>query len=520
MLSTNFTSPMSSISSEKDCFHELEYVYQDGEVLIPRLIPDRKINDWITNVAEMPRFEEIPYLRSTKRIGLQKTSSIPASGQYFVLDDLEVQNLDPSAVVVAANAHVVSPADTTKLKDKMGPSSPVVREFAGTVHAVSTDANCKLKAGDRVCGWSLDAVHYANYIWTTVDKVAPLPDSWSFSHGATLPVASMTAYYTLVELAGLSKGNTIIIHGAATNVGRAAITLSKSRGASVIATVSNVAQSDFLVNGLKLSPSCILFSDEQFTMKRRILAMTENTGADVILNANEEDTPPNLARCLAPFGVLIQIALPWNSSRYQRQLIPIDKTATLINFDFTSFAVHKPEKLASLVGKALSTLKESPYVANQRLKIMPMTKFAEALAHGYLGPFEPIVLEATEETKVPVLVTREKLNRFELDKEATYVIAGGLGDVGRKLCRLMASLNAKVIVVLSRRTFKHGDIKSFEEELRRISIGLSVLTIRCDISSRVAVDEALKALENLILPPVKGVIQSAAVLQVSLACFI
>lgn len=96
------------------------------------------------------------------------------------------------------------------------------------------------------------------------------------------------------------------------------------------------------------------------------------------------------------------------------------------------------------------------------------------------------------------------------------MIAGGLGDLGQKICHLLASRGAKCIVILSRRSLDTTSRRKLRDKLRQVSDKIKVYSMACDISRRPAVQEAVSFIEKMRLPPVRGVIQSATVLQVSL----
>ena len=102
-----------------------------------------------------------------------------------------------------------------------------------------------------------------------------------------------------------------------------------------------------------------------------------------------------------------------------------------------------------------------------------------------------------------------------LDGNATYVVAGGLGFIGRKLCHLMARRGARHLVVLSRRRLDSTDSESEASKLRDISSAVRLYCLECDISVLKDVEKAKSSLAAMGLPPVKGVVQSATVLNVS-----
>ena len=63
-----------------------------------------------------------------------------------------------------------------------------------------------------------------------------MPAGWSFQQAAGVPVVFLTAWYGLVELAGLRAGESVLIHAATGGVGMAAVQIARHLGAQVYAT--------------------------------------------------------------------------------------------------------------------------------------------------------------------------------------------------------------------------------------------------------------------------------------------
>ena len=66
--------------------------------------------------------------------------------------------------------------------------------------------------------------------------LAPLPEGLKVEEAAGLPVAFLTAYYGLYNLAQLRAGERVLIHAAAGGVGLAAVQLAQRQGAEIFAT--------------------------------------------------------------------------------------------------------------------------------------------------------------------------------------------------------------------------------------------------------------------------------------------
>jgi NADPH:quinone reductase-like Zn-dependent oxidoreductase len=79
---------------------------------------------------------------------------------------------------------------------------------------------------------------YAEYVAVEASLVEPKPVTLDFIHAAAVPHAALAAWQSLFKYAGLSAGQTVLIHGAAGGVGHFAVQFAKLHGAHVIGTSS------------------------------------------------------------------------------------------------------------------------------------------------------------------------------------------------------------------------------------------------------------------------------------------
>ena len=68
--------------------------------------------------------------------------------------------------------------------------------------------------------------------------VVPVPEGWSFTQAASVPIVFLTAYYALVDLGGVKTGERLLVHAAAGGVGMAAVQLAGHLGVEVFGTAS------------------------------------------------------------------------------------------------------------------------------------------------------------------------------------------------------------------------------------------------------------------------------------------
>lgn len=120
-------------------------------------------------------------------------------------------------------------------------------DVAGVVEETSRSLT-RFAVGDRVFGmprFPRLAGAYAEYVTSPARQLARTPDALTDEQAAGLPLAGLTAWQALVDLAGVGAGDRILIHAAAGGVGHLAVQIAKARGAYVFGT-ARAAKHDFL----------------------------------------------------------------------------------------------------------------------------------------------------------------------------------------------------------------------------------------------------------------------------------
>ena len=102
---------------------------------------------------------------------------------------------------------------------------------------------------------------------------------------------------------------------------------------------------------------------------------------------------------------------------------------------------------------------------------------------------------------------------YRFDGNATYVIAGGFGGLGRSIARWMVRWGARHLLLLSRSGPTNPDACELLEELAAKNV--IVVAPSCDISDEKDVASLLQTCSQT-MPPIKGCIQGSMVLKVSL----
>src|SRR6184192_1980820 len=204
----------------------------------------------------MPFFEVTNLLRFVVLIAIlslaaaarppMKAIVIHSSGGPEVLKYEDAPRPQPKddEVLIRVMAAAVNPVDVF-IREGRSNQFPLIpgMDVAGVVEQVGNKVT-KFKQGDAVYAYlSFDEQGgYAEFAVTKQDHAALKPKSVDFEHAAAVPLAATTAWQALIEKAGLSAGQTVLIHGGSGGVGTFAVQIAKARGARVIATASTANQ--------------------------------------------------------------------------------------------------------------------------------------------------------------------------------------------------------------------------------------------------------------------------------------
>ncbi|KAL2203578.1 ketoacyl-synt-domain-containing protein [Sarocladium strictum] len=344
-----------------------------------------------------------------------------------------------------------------------------------------------------------------------LDDVAKVPAGVPLDGAATTILVYLTAHYILDRVVSLEESETILISDVLTPLGQALASLSRSKGAVVLATATDVAEKKLIIEQVGLSEDSIanltknsvasflqsrpgennidvmVASAAQRSVYRDIFDFVADFGrVAVILDSNEEHIPPrklgsgNISYAtVSPLGV--------TKGKGSKNII-----AQLI------------KRIPEIFDSGAALLYPSPI-------IFPTSQLREAVEVASKSTDRAIVaVEFADTALVPVRPpSRPKL---QLPAEASYVLAGGLGSLGLRIARLMVEHGAKHIVLLSR----SGKNPKWDGQVSDITgLGAEVQIIKCDVTKKEEVEDAMASLGK-DGRKVHGVVQCAMVLQDSI----
>ncbi len=272
--------------------------------------------------------------------------------------------------------------------------------------------------------------------------VFPKPARLSFEEAATTPIAFLTAYYSLVELARIRRGDWVLIHAAAGGVGLAAIQIARWAGAHIIATAGSSEKTDYLRS---IGITHILNS-RSLDFGGGVMEITNGRGVDIVLNSLTGEFIARGLEVLAPYGRFVELG---KRDIYDDRNVGLKVFRKNLSFHAVDLAAAIEERRAyivELVGEVLRHIESGVW------RPLPVHAFSAA------EPGEPFrfMAQARHIGKIAIRMDRDVKVLPAKDKplfssSATYLITGGLGGVALTVAEWMAKNGAGHLVLLSRR---------------------------------------------------------------------
>lgn len=382
---------------------------------------------------------------------------------------------------------------------------PMLGVEASGIVVKTGKAATHFKPGDHVVAQMYGS--HATTIRAHHAVVAKIPEGLTFEEAAGLSLVHTTAYYALVKLAKLRKGQSVLIHSAAGGLGQAAVQLATHLGLVIYITVGSETKRAFMMERFKI-PEAHIFYSRDLSFVKGIARITNGRGVDCILNSLADELLRGSwdSGCLAPFGTFVELGLRDITNNAQLDMRPFKKNAT---FTFCDLFNNDVEDIGEAMGEVLELVSQGHLSVASPLQAYRVGQVEEVFRLMQQGKhLGKAVLSFTGDTRAPVL--HRAKDSFQLVPTATYLLVGGMGGLGRSLARNFAATGARNIAFISRSGDTTAEAKALIAELG--SQGVTVRAYRSDISSAASFLDAMEQCSR-DLPPVKGVVQLAMVLR-------
>lgn len=249
----------------------------------------------------------------------------------FGLENLKLETLDdprpgPGEILLDIKAVSLNYRDLMVVKGWYNPKLPLpavpLSDGAGVVAAVGPDVT-RFRPGDRVVshfisGW-IDGPFQAEYVGTTLGlpgpglaaehvvlpaaAVVPIPANYDYRQAATLPIAALTAWSSLVTEGGVQAGQTVLTLGTG-GVSMFAVQFAKALGAKVIVTSGS---DEKLARAREAGADHGINYRANPDWEKEVLKLTERRGADLVVENGGAATLTRSLRAVRAGGVIAML---------------------------------------------------------------------------------------------------------------------------------------------------------------------------------------------------------------------
>ncbi|KAG6368280.1 hypothetical protein INS49_002484 [Diaporthe citri] len=394
--------------------------------------------------------EERRFTDTARPVSLRIDDSSQGNGNHVLFTEHHQQGTDLAGheIEIETQAFVLSKASESS------PQASPVGNYAGIVRRVGK-CIARLATGDAVVAISPDGCAGANSLRVPASYACKRPDGLvdqpSVVADLFLPVEAAT--YALRHLCHLQMA------------------VARSLGANIAATAADAQEAITITEQLGILPGNVIG-------RRKSLLHLEKKGTlhlDAIIHTGtSQHGVPRLAwTWLKAFGHLVIFPEQFSNSSVGTTLtgarLPRNTAVHLCHFPDVLY--EHPDQIAGVVTHAATAIEELPMlVRGLDLAIYDVTQTSEALRLLRRGVDTKVALYTRSNSLIRVAVP-PRVDDSWADSNATYVVAGGMGDLGRRLLVLMARRGAAHLVTLSRREVDPEDFRVFQSQLEDIRAG-------------------------------------------------
>ncbi|KAJ5357821.1 hypothetical protein N7541_004979 [Penicillium brevicompactum] len=470
----------SIINSPNVPSRDFEFAERDGSILVPRLVKDFDRNRFIAKGVEgLVKYS--PFLRTDPHLALKLEVDFPG-----LLETLTFKEIAPLEAAITPELIEIEPmAFGLNFRDvmaAMGQLNETVMglECSGIVTRVGTAAASHgFAIGCRVI--ALVDGKYQNRIrihWTA----ACVMPHFDFCTAASIPMAFATAYISLYDTAKICKHQSVLIHAGTGGVGQAAIILAQHLGAEVYATAGSVEKRQFITSEYGI-PQSHVFSSRDPSFATELMSVTGGKGVDVVLNCLSGQLLQESFNCLAAFGHFVEIGKFDLERNNYLEMAPFTSVASFSSIDILALVrLGSPVIHRALTG-VVHLLQQGLIHPVKPVKVYTIADIEKAYRQMQAGKHLGKIVLSAEDCSIEYCPIKPTAR---LRPDATYLITGGVGGIGRSVATWLLAHGARSLILMSRSATSGATTKSFARDLEDAS------------------------------PPIRGVIQAAMVLRDSI----
>jgi NADPH:quinone reductase-like Zn-dependent oxidoreductase/ubiquinone/menaquinone biosynthesis C-methylase UbiE len=419
-----------------------------GEILqFPRLVPHARVLGSVQYKYGHIKTEERPFCVEDKPLQLDMTRAGSLDSMNFIQPNWASngQPLADDQVKIEIKASGLNFKDVLIALGSL-PWQGLGRECSGVVVEVGKKLESQYQAGEKVLHWGTDL--FASHATCAAETICKAPSHLDFAEAAAIPVVYSTAYECLVNVAHLKKGETVLIHAAAGGVGQAAVMLARWIGADTYCTVGTTEKKALLMSKYGISEDHI-FSSRNTQFATSLLHATNSRGGDVVLNSLSDEMYRSTWSCMAIFERFIDIGKKHFVNNAHLELSPFDKSITYASVDLSLLIEHRGQYVQKLMSDVVELFNSGVLQPPEPVHRVPIANVQTVFRTMQSGKSMGKIVIVNDESSI-VAAPVELNSRSVVRGDASYLITGGTGGLGRARTRWLIDMGARHIVLVSR----------------------------------------------------------------------
>ena len=363
-------------------------------------------------------------------------------------------------------------------------------DCAGVVAAVGEGVS-ELREGDRIVATAYGSM--ASHVIAPAASASPMPETLAFAEAATIPTAFMTARHALHDVGGLDSESLVFLPSAAGGVGLAALQIARAAGARVFASAGD-ARKRALLRSLGVER---VFHSRRLDFAEGIMEATGGRGVDMVLNFLTGEFVDKGLSILAPGGRFLEIGK--TDIRDPADVAAVRSDVSYHVIDLERMGYEEGGRLRGIFDAVMAGFDKGLF-RPLPLRTFPLDRAGRAFHY---------MAEARHIGKV-VLVNRPEAETNEqgIRPEGSYLITGGLGQLGLALARRLVDMGARRLALSGRRPPSEEAAAAMAELRDR---GAVVKAFQADIADPEDTARLLRDVREGLAPPA-GVFHLAGVL--------
>ena len=364
-----------------------------------------------------------------------KTCNLPELGPEDVEIDIAAAALNFRDIMVTLGLLPALAYERSALGQEVG------MEASGVVRRVGA-AVAHFRTGDEVAFIAGGCI--GNRMVVNQGLVFLKPDRLGMEEAASVLSVHVTAYYALIHLARLRRGQRVLIHSALGGVGQAAIALARFAGAEIYATAGSEERREQLLNlGVKAA-----FDSHSIDWYDELMETTGGEGVDVVLNSLAGHHIELCLQALRAGGWHCEIGKVDIYADNKLGMRVFRKNLRFVAIDVDRLIADDPHLARGLSQTCLDMMGRGE-LHPLPLTVFPYSDYARAIRLMMTGQHKgKIVLKSPQQPVDPRFPIADIRPIF--DPEATYLVTGGLGGFGLRLLPYLVSAGACHLTLMDR----------------------------------------------------------------------